>query len=153
MRQSRRNGIGIVGVYPIPYVNPPREIRIEFRGKRIYISCVDSLSGTEYFPPIWLESSIAFETIGFLVKEREREIRERIAPEAFSYISSGDLQKALSISDPNVRRRFFQIAIDLREAVEEGWPGATYRKDMLIENSHGKGYRLAPSVRPVSTTE
>ena len=136
-------------MYPIPYINPPTELRVAVHEarRRIVLRC--ERAGTIVFPAMEFGNDVDFELVLMLIRHRRGELGEGCPPEAFSYVN--DLSARIGIQKHAVNRRIERLRDHLQEAIAENWPGAVFRFDMLIETNPGRGgYRLAPSVRPVA---
>jgi hypothetical protein len=137
--------------YPIPYINPPTELRVALgisaKG-RILLCCV---RGSDVvFPTIEFGTPAGCDTLRCLMDQRQTDLERRSPPECYDYVSVKAFLQKLNIDGPILRQRVLRLKEDLFAAVGIGWVDAVVRSDMLIENRRGRGYRLAPSVRVVS---
>jgi len=136
--------------YPIPYINPPTELRLALRQekKSVLLSCVRG--NDVVFPTIEFGSPADFEILSLLVKYRQSDLAQGHPPENFEYLSAKNFFKELAVDGDALRRRIERLRKNIAAAVEVGWVDAVARWDMLIENRRGRGYRLAPNVRIVA---
>jgi hypothetical protein len=134
--------------YPIPYVNPPTELRVAVHEARQTIVLLCERAGATIFPAMEFGEDVDAAILRILIRHRKEELDSGCPPEAFIYVK---LSAHLGMDAYPVRRRIERLRARLRVAMARNWPGAVFRSDMIVETGRGRGgYRLAPSVRFVA---
>lgn len=113
---------------------------------------VDELTKTVTFLDMGMFAGKNFQLIRLLWQMAKEDLVEGRMPENNRYLAADELARLLEIEEPTMRRR----VSDCRSKFTQMYLGKCGKKppeDMLIENKHGRGYRMNPAIRIVAPTE
>ena len=116
-------------------------IAVDEEEEQVHVEGLAPLTGTKMF-----------QLVKILVDQYLEDQSNKKAPENYRCKDKYDLATALGIEEPTLRRQVSRI----RKKVQSGYLGKfglPLSQDALIENVHGKGYRINPSVRLLAPSE
>lgn len=94
-----------------------------------------------------IEGTTSYRLLTFLIKRFERDQSDKKRPEDYQVSHPKELSNLLGLEDSGAVRSMLRRMRKKLSAEFERKYGLTLSKDAVVENVHGKGYRINPNVR------